>query len=57
MSQEGDNELIIFLLLIQPLFSTILDLRIADSTKDTKVDQPVNYSHLLRLFEGTQADL
>ncbi|KAF3555768.1 hypothetical protein F2Q69_00013641 [Brassica cretica] len=27
------------------------------STKDTKVDQPVNYSHLLRLFEGTQADL
>ncbi|KAF3600916.1 hypothetical protein F2Q69_00037119 [Brassica cretica] len=23
----------------------------ADSTKDTKVDQPVNYSHLLRLFE------
>ncbi|KAF3530450.1 hypothetical protein DY000_02041626 [Brassica cretica] len=29
----------------------------ADSTKDTKVDQPVNYSHLLRLFEGTKADL
>ncbi|KAF2549153.1 hypothetical protein F2Q70_00021861 [Brassica cretica] len=28
-----------------------------DSTKDTKVDQPVNYSHLLRLFEGTKADL
>ncbi|KAF3530082.1 hypothetical protein DY000_02040906 [Brassica cretica] len=25
-----------------------------DSTKDTKVDQPVNYSHLLRLFEGTK---
>ncbi|KAF3502757.1 hypothetical protein F2Q69_00042666 [Brassica cretica] len=35
----------------------ILDLLIADSTKDTKVDQPVNYSHLLRLFEGTKADL
>ncbi|KAF3589850.1 hypothetical protein F2Q69_00029994 [Brassica cretica] len=29
----------------------------ADSTKDTKADQPVNYSHLLRLFEGTKADL
>ncbi|KAF3607099.1 hypothetical protein DY000_02048226 [Brassica cretica] len=29
----------------------------SDSTKDTKVDQPVNYSHLLRLFEGTKADL
>ncbi|KAF2573097.1 hypothetical protein F2Q70_00004544 [Brassica cretica] len=28
-----------------------------DSTKDTKVDQLVNYSHLLRLFEGTKADL
>ncbi|KAF3528707.1 hypothetical protein DY000_02039467 [Brassica cretica] len=28
-----------------------------DSTKDTKVDQPVNYSHLLRLFEGTKPDL
>ncbi|KAF3610718.1 hypothetical protein DY000_02048578 [Brassica cretica] len=28
-----------------------------NSTKDTKVDQPVNYSHLLRLFEGTKADL
>ncbi|KAF3516015.1 hypothetical protein DY000_02059891 [Brassica cretica] len=28
-----------------------------DSTKDTKVDQPVNYSHLLRLFEGTKTDL
>ncbi|KAF2600816.1 hypothetical protein F2Q68_00011209 [Brassica cretica] len=28
-----------------------------DSTKDTKVDQPVNYSHLLRVFEGTKADL
>ncbi|KAF3501583.1 hypothetical protein F2Q69_00043692 [Brassica cretica] len=33
------------------------DLLIADSTKDTKVDQPVNYSHLLRLFEGTKVDL
>ncbi|KAF3536388.1 hypothetical protein F2Q69_00023426 [Brassica cretica] len=29
----------------------------SDSTKDTKVDQPVNYPHLLRLFEGTKADL
>ncbi|KAF3568671.1 hypothetical protein DY000_02015860 [Brassica cretica] len=28
-----------------------------DSTKDIKVDQHVNYSHLLRLFEGTKADL
>ncbi|KAF3539794.1 hypothetical protein F2Q69_00024213 [Brassica cretica] len=28
-----------------------------DSNKDTKVDQSVNYSHLLRLFEGTKADL
>ncbi|KAF3536167.1 hypothetical protein F2Q69_00023321 [Brassica cretica] len=28
-----------------------------DSTKDTKVDQPVKYSHLLRLVEGTKADL
>ncbi|KAF2531038.1 hypothetical protein F2Q70_00029361 [Brassica cretica] len=28
-----------------------------DSTTDTKVDQPVNYSHLLRLFEGTKPDL
>ncbi|KAF3592802.1 hypothetical protein DY000_02021968 [Brassica cretica] len=27
-----------------------------DCTKDTKVDQPVNYSHLLRMFEGTKAD-
>ncbi|KAF3531571.1 hypothetical protein DY000_02040347 [Brassica cretica] len=26
------------------------DLQIADSTKDTKVDQPVNYPLLLRLF-------
>ncbi|KAF3568928.1 hypothetical protein DY000_02014644 [Brassica cretica] len=26
------------------------DLLIADSTKDTKVDQPVNYPLLLRLF-------
>ncbi|KAF3512221.1 hypothetical protein F2Q69_00005263 [Brassica cretica] len=25
---------------------TILDLLIADSTKDAKVDQPVNYTHL-----------
>ncbi|KAF2573417.1 hypothetical protein F2Q70_00005052 [Brassica cretica] len=33
------------------------DLLIADSTKDTKVDQPVNYSHLLILFEGTKGDL
>ncbi|KAF3565459.1 hypothetical protein DY000_02015983 [Brassica cretica] len=30
---------------------------LTDSTTDTKVDQPVNYSHLLRLFEGTRADL
>ncbi|KAF3559675.1 hypothetical protein F2Q69_00011948 [Brassica cretica] len=29
----------------------------SDSTKDTKVDQHVNYSHLLRLFEGTKAGL
>ncbi|KAF2612872.1 hypothetical protein F2Q70_00011514 [Brassica cretica] len=28
-----------------------------DSTKDTKVDQPVNYSQLMRLFEGTKTDL
>ncbi|KAF3607726.1 hypothetical protein DY000_02049101 [Brassica cretica] len=28
-----------------------------DSTKDSKVDQPINYSHLLRLFEGPKADL
>ncbi|KAF2557504.1 hypothetical protein F2Q68_00017254 [Brassica cretica] len=28
-----------------------------DSTKDTKVDQLVNYPHLLRLFEGTKTDL
>nr|VDC90285.1 unnamed protein product [Brassica rapa] len=34
-----------------------VNLQIADSTKDTKVDQHVNYSHLLRLFEGTKADL
>ncbi|KAF3539976.1 hypothetical protein F2Q69_00023240 [Brassica cretica] len=27
------------------------------STKDSKVDQHVNYSHLLRLFEGAKADL
>ncbi|KAF3589607.1 hypothetical protein F2Q69_00029440 [Brassica cretica] len=27
------------------------------STKDIKVDQPYKYSHLLRLFEGTKADL
>ncbi|KAF3561280.1 hypothetical protein DY000_02014934 [Brassica cretica] len=33
------------------------DLLIGDSTKDTKVDQSVNYSQLLRLFEGTKADL
>ena len=46
-----------FCLLSKPLFSTILDLLIANSTKDTKVDQHVNYSHLLRLFEGTKADL
>ncbi|KAF3547242.1 hypothetical protein DY000_02008550 [Brassica cretica] len=32
-------------------------LLIADSTKDTKLDQPVNYPHLLRLFEGTKVDL
>ncbi|KAF2549157.1 hypothetical protein F2Q70_00021866 [Brassica cretica] len=25
-----------------------------DSTEDTKVDQPVNYLHLLRLFAGTK---
>ncbi|KAF3519940.1 hypothetical protein DY000_02060559 [Brassica cretica] len=29
----------------------------SDSTKDTKVDQSVNYPHLLRLFEGTKTDL
>ncbi|KAF3565114.1 hypothetical protein DY000_02016146 [Brassica cretica] len=29
----------------------------SDSTKDNKVDQPVNYLHLLRSFEGTKADL
>ncbi|KAF3584203.1 hypothetical protein F2Q69_00030868 [Brassica cretica] len=28
-----------------------------DSTKHTKVDQHVNYPHLLRLFEGTKADI
>ncbi|KAF3528611.1 hypothetical protein DY000_02039747 [Brassica cretica] len=28
-----------------------------DSTKDNKVDQPINYSHLLGLFEGTKANL
>ena len=44
-------------LIVWPLFSTILDLLIADSIKDAKVDQPVTYIHLLRLFEGTKADL
>ncbi|KAF3498380.1 hypothetical protein DY000_02053581 [Brassica cretica] len=34
-----------------------LEGRTIHSTKDTKVDQPVNYSQLLRLFEGTKADL
>ncbi|KAF3532118.1 hypothetical protein DY000_02040928 [Brassica cretica] len=32
-------------------------VKVLYSTNDTKVDQPVNYSHLLRLFEGTKADL
>ena len=46
-----------FCLLSNHSFSTILNFLIAHSTKDTKVDQPVNSPHLLRLFEGTKADL
>ncbi|KAF3535506.1 hypothetical protein F2Q69_00023237 [Brassica cretica] len=33
------------------------DEAMRDFTDSTKVDQPVNYSHLLRLFEGTKDDL
>ena len=34
-----------------------LDLLTAECTIDAKVDHPTNYSHLLRLSEGTKVDL
>ena len=34
-----------------------LDLLTADCTIDAKVDQPTSYSHLLRMFGRTKADL
>ena len=46
-----------FCLLSNHSSSTILNILISHSIEDTKVDQPVNCPHLLRLFEGTNADL
>ena len=54
MSQEGDNELIDFACYITTLYHH--SRLTADSTKDIE-DQPENYSHVLRLFEGTKDDL
>ena len=43
IESRRDDELILFCLLSN---HTILDLLVAYSTKDTKVDQPVNYDTL-----------
>ena len=37
--------------------SQFLDLLTAECTIDAKVDQPAGYSHLLRMFGRTKADL
>ena len=52
LSQEGDNEYS-----SNHSLAPFLDLLIANSTIDAKVDQPTSYSYLLRMFGRTKAGL
>ena len=56
-SQKGDNELLQFHLLSNHSLAPLLDLLTAECIRYTKVDHLPNYPHLLRMFEGTKADL